>query len=69
MELTRKTARVLIDKKVSALSGGLSLNELPDSFALCNALDDMDGMELDDDAHGYASDVALDLLQAEGFPV
>ena len=65
--MTRSQARKLISSKIGAITGGLCVNDLADSQRLCDGLDDMEGMCIDE-ADSFANEIAHDMLEDEGFP-
>jgi predicted RNase H-like HicB family nuclease len=77
IDASRHKARVLINRAVKDLSGGaVCLNELPDSYTLCNGLDELEQMieEADEftpmsELLDMAQEVASNMLEDEGFPI
>ena len=76
-DASRHKARVLVNRAVKDLSGGVvCLSDLADTFNLCAGLDELE--ELIDGADEFtpmsdlldlAQDIAGELLEEEGFPV
>jgi len=67
--MTRKQARQIVNSKIMELTDGFpTIDDLSDSATLCNALDDMEGME-ESEANDFATGVAEEMLEEEGFPV
>jgi hypothetical protein len=77
MQTNRQYALKLVNKSVALLTrGGVSLGDLPDSYTLCNGLDELEevmhdkaGTVLMSELLDIAQDIAAQLLEEEGFPV
>ena len=73
----RQEAIRLVNKSLSLLTGwAVSLADLPDSYTLCNGLDELEQMieEADEftpmsELLDMAQDVACNMLEDEGFPI
>jgi hypothetical protein len=73
----RNRARVMINRAVKDLTGGaVDLSDLADTFNLCAGLDELEELieQADDstpmrDLLDTAYEIALQLLEEEGFPV
>lgn len=73
----RQEAIRLVNKSLALLTvGAVSLADLPDSYTLCNGLDELEQMieEADEftpmsELLDMAQDVACNMLEDEGFPI
>jgi hypothetical protein len=76
-EQARHKAQVLVNRAVKDLTGGaVDMSDLADTFNLCAGLDELqeaieesDEFTTTSELYEIAQDVAVQLLEEEGFPV
>ena len=67
--MTREKARQIVNTKIIELTDGFpTIDDLSDSMTLCNALDDMEGMD-ELQANYFAIEIAEEMLTEEGLPI
>jgi hypothetical protein len=75
MDSPRQQANVMINRAVKTLTGGaVDLSDLSDTFNLCAGMDELEEMIEDisiptSELQNLAQEIAVQLLEEEGFPI